>query len=380
MMRTGKSKRFIFLFLMSVLLTGCDWSSESDYLKWKLNGTAKKTYSIQILGSAVLQKDLFGLETHRLSRENIPVTLSIKNESYIIVNKKDPKTFELQLVSGNTSFTSFPDLSKNVYAQDALRAMFEDRSNVELSRFEMEPKGSKETPDFNRFLSLNIYLRMPDDSLLQEKKSGLARLKVFGEEELCLNIYNRKIKEREENTSVTLNSIKETKDGDMIAEMTYSVYEKILTEYQEGDFAKRRFIKRFNDANIFTDRKLKLDDDDEQKTFICEYKGKHYFNMTKGWLEGVEAEQSIQLIRADDISLKAAEIFRVKTVIKPIARDIAVLDEIDDALIRPEPGEEEKAKKNKPTITEMLDTLDGGTARKDPIKHKKMKSNGKELE
>jgi hypothetical protein len=359
------------------VLAGCDWSSDSDYLKWKLVGTKKKTYSIQIQGTAILKKDLFGLDESRLSKGS-PVTLSVKNESFIVVNKKDKETFELQLVSGNTSFSSFPDLNDSFYGQDALKSMFETRSGIELSKFEMGPKGSKEAPDFNRFLSLNMYLRLPEDTLLQEKKSGLSRLNIFGEDELCLNLYNRKIKEREENISITLESITKTKDGDMIAEMNYRIVEKVLTEYQEGDFAKRRFIKRFNDANIYTDRKLKLNDDDEQKTFICEYKGKHFFNMTKGWLEAAEIEQSIQLIRTD-VTVKASEIFRVKTAIRPINREIVVLDEIDDALIRDEIGEHEKRKKNKPTVTDMLDLLDGGTASEKPIEQKN-KSDSKELQ
>ncbi len=377
MLRTRKYARLIQLTLMTIFVSGCDWSSDSDYLKWKLEGTEKKTYSIQILGSAILKKDLFGLDENRLSRENIPVTLSIKSGSYIVVNKKDRDTFELQLVSGNTSFTSFPDLSKNVYAQDALKAMFETRSNIELAKFEMGPKGSKEAPDFNRFLSLNIYLRMPDDSLLQQKRSGLAHLKVFGEEEVCLDLFGRKIKEREVKTSINLNRVQKTNDGDLIAEMTYDIHEKILTEYQEGDFAKRRFIKRFNDANIFTDRKLKLNDDDEQKTFVCEYKGKHFFNMTKGWLEQVESEQSIQLIKTD-ITVKASEIFRVKTIIKPVKEEIAVLDAIDDSLIRDEIGEEQRLQKDRPTVTDMLDLIDGGTDREQPVKNKKIKKKTKE--
>lgn len=362
MLRTRKINRLILLCLVSGWVTACDWFSDTEYFSWKLEGVEKKTYNVKILGSAVLTKDLFGMDQSKLSREGIPVTLSVKSDAYLIINKKKENAFELQLVSGNTTFSSFPDMTNNKYAQGALRDMFEKRSGIELAVFDMGPKGSKETPDFNRFLSLNIFLRLPDDSLLQQKKGNLPNLRLLGDEEMCLDLYHRKIKERETSATVILNSLTEESDGDMIAEVSYRVVEKILTEYQEGDFAKRRFIKRFNDANIFADRKLRLEDDEAQKTFICEYNGKHFFNLTKGWLEGIDAEQSIKMIKTD-ISPKAAEIFRIKAVITPHDKEIEVYDSIDDVLLREPSNEEQKNRRTGPTVTDMLSPLDGGGIR-----------------
>jgi len=362
MLRTHKLSRLILLCLVSGLVTACDWFSDAEYFSWKLQNADKKTYNIKVLGTAVLTKDLFGIDPSKLSREGIPVTLSVKNEAYLTINKVKEKSFELQLISGDTSFSSFPDMTNNKYAQGALRDMFESRSGIELAVFEMGPKGSKETPDFNRFLSLNLFLRLPDDSLLQQKRGNLPSLRVLAEEEMCLDLYNRRLKERETSATVILNSLTKNADGDMIAEMSYRVVEKVLTEYQEGDFAKRRFIKRFNDANIFADRKLRLEDDEAQKTFICEYNARHFFNLTKGWLEGIDAEQSIKMIKTE-ISPKAAEIFRIKAVVTPYDKDIKIYDSIDDILMREPSDEQQKKQRNGPTVTDMLSPQDGGGIR-----------------
>ncbi|MCB1840076.1 MAG: hypothetical protein KDI61_07430 [Alphaproteobacteria bacterium] len=371
--------RLTLLVIFTGALTGCDFfSSDPGYFTWKLNGVEKKTYKMKILGTAILTKDLFGLDQYRLTRENIPVTLSVKNESFIVVNKKDSAHLNVQLVSGKSTLSSFPDLSNSSYAQQAFYEMFPQKSGIELFKVELAPKGLTQNGNMNRFLSLNIYMRLPDDSLLQEKKGGLPSLDRLKNEEMCIDLYNRKIKDRETTTSVILNKVNKNQNGDIVAEMDYHIVEKIVTEYEEGDFAKRRFIKRFNDANIFTEKKLKLDDDDEQKTYLCEYNGKHFFNITKGWLERVEAEQSIQMIKTD-YTVKAAEIFRMKTIIIPVNEEISVMDSIDYVMSEDENDEQNKKKQARPTITEMLDPLDGGFQENIvPPKSKKIKK-GNEL-
>ncbi len=347
------------LLAFAGFLSACEWSEE-NYFSWKLKSSEKKQYLITISGSAIMEHDLFGLDEYRLAgKKNLSVTMNVKSQSYLIINKKKQDVFEVQHVSGLTEYSSFPDLEKIKYAKEALAEMFDVRKGIELAKFNMGKKGSKEAPDFNRFLSLNMYLRLPEDSLLQEKKAVLPKLSILGDEEICLQLFNRKVRERTLETRITLNSLTRQDNGDLVADMNYRIVEKIQTEFQEGDFAKRRFIKRFNDANIFSDYKIKLNDDNMQKTYICDYQGRHFFNLTQGWLEGLESEQSIRVIKTD-ISPKAAEIFRVKTSIIPTDEKIDVLDEVDEMLMRTDSEEEDKKKRTHPTVTEMLSPVDGG--------------------
>ncbi len=323
-------------------LTACG-ESDSE-IGWKLKNKESRTYSIKILGTARMEPDLFNYERASLLVNGAPVNVSLQEETFLIVKNKGGSALEGEYITGPFSYAAYPDTSNNPLAEQTLQEIFEKEPAVSLGKFEIEEKGAYNMPTVNPFLAMKIYLRLPEEEILETKQAALPRL-GYGSESLCLSLHNRKIKTQELDSRITLNKLSKNSQGELIADMRYLVTEKIETEYQEGDFARRQFIKRFNDWNLLGQRPLIEDEDDIQKVYTCKYKGRHIFNVTRGWLESATGEQAIEVIKYLDEGTKVVEILRAKIKILPTDQSVQAMGTYNefDIMSEAEPQGKKKA-------------------------------------
>lgn len=323
-------------------LTACG-ESDSE-IGWKLKNQESRTYSIKILGTARMEPDLFNYDRASLLVNGAPVNVSLQDETFLIVKNKGGSALEGEYITGPFSYAAYPDTSNNPLAEQTLQDIFEKEPAVSLGKFEIEEKGAYNMPTVNPFLAMKIYLRLPEEEILETKQAPLPRL-GYTNESLCLSLHNRKVKTQELDSKITLNKLSKNSQGELIADMRYLVTEKIETEYQEGDFARRQFIKRFNDWNLLGQRPLLEDEDDIQKVYICKYKGRHIFNVTRGWLESATGEQAIEVIKYLDEGTKVVEILRAKIKIAPTDQRVKAMGTYNefDVMSEAEPQSKNKA-------------------------------------
>lgn len=310
-------------------LTACG-EGESE-IGWKLKGVKSRTYHIKMLGSARMEPDLFNYQRENLLVNGAPVTVSIQDDTYMVLKNTGGSVLDAEYITGGTSYAAYPDTSSNKKASETLEEIFNKQPSVSLGKFSLEERGATHMPTVNPFLAMKIYLRMPEQDILEKKQTQITKM-GYASETICLSLYNRKIKSHEITSNITLNNLTKNEKGEVIADMRYLVTEKVETAYQEGDFARRIFLKRFNDAHFLGQRPLIEDEDDIQKVYTCKYKGRHLFNMTRGWLESSSGEQVIELIKYLDEGTKVIEILRAKIKIQPSDQKIEAKGIYDEEL------------------------------------------------
>lgn len=341
--RLRKAAMLGALLLALTGLTACG-EGESE-IGWKLNDAKTRTYSIKMLGSARMEPDLFNYERQNLLVNGAPVTISIQDENYLVIKNNGGSTLNAEYITGGISYAAFPETSSNKKATETLEEIFAKQPSVSVGKFSLEERGATHMPTLNPFIAMKIYLRMPEEEILEKKQAHLSKM-GYASESICLSLYNRKIKSHEITSNITLNSLTKNQKGEIIADMRYLVSEKVETAYQEGDFARRIFLKRFNDAHFLGQRPLIEDEDDIQKVYTCKYKGRHLFNVTRGWLESANGEQVIELIKYLDEGTKVIEILRAKIKIQPTDQKIETTGTYDDELGLMSEGPKEKKPQN----------------------------------
>lgn len=342
-------------FALALLaLTGCDNGSKGGDIVWKLRNADTRTYMIQMNGTARMEPDLFNFERERLLVNGAPVTVGLKDETFLVVRNTGGSALEGEYVTGPSSYVAHPDTTGNILAQQTLAELFGKKAGLSLGKFEIEELGAYKMPTVNPFLAMKILLRTPEGGILESKQANLPRM-GYTQEQICLNLYNRRIKSHEQNTNITLDRVFANERGETIAEMRYIVTEKVETEYQQGDLARRQFIKRFNDWNLLGLRPLSENEDDVQKVYTCKYKGRHNYNVTRGWLESVQAEQSIEVIKYLDEGTKVIEILRARIRVTPTNQKIVPSKAFDDLDLMTE-AEQKESPPVAPAAMQKLDT------------------------
>lgn len=348
--RNLRVRKAVILGALMLALSGLTACGEGESeIGWKLKGVKSRTYHIKMLGSARMEPDLFNYERENLLVNGAPVNVSLQDETYMVIKNTGGSALEAEYITGPLSYVSYPDTSDTPLAEQTLKEIFHKEPASSLGTFEVEEKGAFNMPTVNPFLAMKILLRVPEDEILEKGTAALLRM-GYGRENLCLNLHNRKIKTHELISNISMGKLTKNAQGELIADMRYVVSEKVETEYQEGDFARRQFIKRFNDANLLGNRPLIEDEDDIQKVYTCKYKGRHIFNLTRGWLESATGEQAIEVIKYLDEGTKVVEILRAKIKVVPTDQKIQPASSYDDLKLMSE-SEEAKDQKNRKAET-----------------------------
>lgn len=363
---TKKTNKTVWSGLLTVavtlLLCACG-DDPNTYFFWKLRGTEEKTYAIKLIGTAKMEADLFGFDRDSLTVRGKPLTVSLRDESFLVVKNQTARSLQGEVISNKSAFTTYPDPDGSKPAIQTLNALFRKNPGVSSGQFEIEGKGVYTSPSSNPFFVLKILLRAPEEDILK-KKQGVMQMMGYAQESLCLTIHNRKIRSLEQENKVNLISLSKNREGDVIADMHYTLTEKIETEYKEGDPFRRAFIKRFNDGNYLGLRPLPEDEENVQKIFTCRYKGRHVFNLTRGWIESVIGEHSIEMTKMLHDGPRSAEILRSKVKMEPSQQKVQAKETVDElelmAGTKPDETPLEKSKDTK--LTNMLEDRENNQA------------------
>lgn len=342
-------------------LSACGENKE-DKLKWKLNSASSIVYSVSLIGTARMDSDLFNYEREKLLINGAPIKISLREEIFALVQKKGGSALNGEYVTGPTSYVSFPDAAPFPKAHETLEEIFNRGEGISIGKFEVEEKGIYRAPDVSPFLPMKILMRMPEADTLEKKQGLLPRMGIT-EEQLCLSLHNRKIASSEQYNNITLNRLSVNTKNEVLADLRYVFTERLETERKGGDYFRRRLFKIFNDGNLLGNRPLPEDDDNVQKIYICKYKGRHIINLTRGWVESITADETIEVIKMLDSGPKAVELLRAKIKMTPTDKRIKAIKNLEDMemleLLSSETTEsEEDDPKGDPEVTEKLEDIE----------------------
>ena len=313
--------------LIGGMIASCGPGGEDSKVSWKVKEGKERAYIMHVKGTDLLD---LNIKTPDEEKDSLPplkkrnpvksylkqpkLKITVKGSDFLVVSKAKPilnkinnNKFTLEHIIGKIRYTSPLDAKADEATRRINEALFRAAQGLTLGKYKMDSYGKLRPSATEQFKFLNMLMRTPPDAVLASKKKVMMfplSLKK-DDPEVCAGMPIKKILSRKLDAYAKQKGTYKLKNGDVIVEVAYRAKETISNVIEKEDPATKGFIGRYNSANqSFRNRfrPMIIDgddlyiDDDNKRTFLCEYKGVHRFNVTKGWLEGVEAKFAVYYI------------------------------------------------------------------------------------
>ena len=340
---------FAVLFLTHMLVScGDSGSSSEDEMIWKLGDLKEISYRIDVSGQELV--DLYSLAPSLAEEEDISnnisnaensqseeaflkspkIKMNINGDSYVVLKRYNAKKYGLEHVSGKLNYTSeLDDLIKDSVTKEKSQQLFNAANGLTLANYNMNLEGEIRPSVSGHFRYLNYALMLPSDQIFLNNKSTLPfnLLDTKGDES-CITIPSTEKFVRQIDSTVSLDKLKQNDRGDIIAEMTYKVSEKVSNSAYENRNADSFFLDAFTRSNekfrlrfgVRFDESQRASKDERKIIFHCKYAGKHTFNITRGWMLRVDGLFTISAYRKIEPEAER-ELGRYKFNIVPIPNE-----------------------------------------------------------
>ena len=340
---------FAFLIAAHMLVSCGDSGSASDEeMIWKLDGLDQVSYRINVSGQELV--DLYSLAPGLADDEDFTggikedensqsedaylkspkVKMTVKGNTYAVLNKRNPSRYRLEHVSGLLRYRSELDtLIMDKEAQKKADDLFKAANGLTLNDYDMNENGEVQPAAGNHFRYMNFAFRLPPDQIFLNNSAAL-EYDVLDKDgaETCISIPSTENFVRKVESSVKLDKLKQSESGDIIAEMSYKVSERISNSAYENPGADSFFLNTFTRANenfrlrfgVRFDESQRASKDERQIIFHCKYAGKHVFNITRGWILRVDGLFSVSAYRKIEPD-SSRELARYKFSVVPIPNE-----------------------------------------------------------